>query len=587
MPQTKPPRWPWFALVAIYLALRLPAFLSYAPTYDEPIYLGAGMHFAKVGDPQTAAMLYHPPLAYHLSSLLLWPFQVTFGDWDPHGFGSQAGLRVLYDTTTAGGSALSPETVLGLARLPILLLGLLGLPLCRALGRRIAGETCGWLAAAAWAAYPEAAAQSVQATTDLVAAIAALLLACAAIRHFDWVAEKPQYAKTTHLALGAACGLAALAKHTLLVPIVVVAVASVILRIVRTRRGVAQPGRPFLRFLAAAIVAFAVLWAGYLFEFGPVAARTAAETGAGHEHSAAIARWTPFDAATIDGWMETVPIPAPTYVRSVADAFLDKARARSGSTWVGYMDGAWSDRGFLAYFPYALAVKTPLALLLLLAAGPLGWWLTRRNAAPAADLCFALFILPFAAAVASRLNIGIRHLLPAVPFLMILGCAALARLGEEHPLPAKALAGLLAAMLAAEWAVNRLDPLPFANVAAGGPSHLLKRLTDTNLEAGQDLWEVERWCEEHRVTSIHVLLHDPQGLYDRERARHPYLLPRDGMRPAAFVDAIRPQAQTGDVPATGLLALGESEMTRLAWVALQPVEPLARVGRTRIYVVAR
>lgn len=584
MPQSPPARWPWIVLVALHLALRLPALLSYAPTYDEPIYVAAGRHLAGVGDPQHAALLYHPPLTYHLTSLPLWFVDTPLPEWDPKGFGSQVGLAALYGSHTHDGAPLAPQTVILLSRLPVLALSLAGLVLARDLGRRLGGVRTGWLAAAAWALHPEAAAQSVQAMTDLPAAVAALFLAWAALRHFDLVAHRPGHRVTSHVALGLACGLAAMTKHTLLLPIGVVAAAAVLLRVHRRRAGTEVPPGAPRRFVVAAAVAFVVLWSGYLFEFGPLAATS----GGGHEQSARIARWTGLDAATIDRWMETVSIPMPTYVRSVADAFLDKARARAGTTWTGYLNGEWSDAGFLSYFPVALLVKTPLAHLALIAAGLAAWWRSRRRGGYASDLCLALFVLPFAAAVASRLNIGVRHLLPAVPFAFLLGCAAFDAWWEENPLAGKIAAALLAATLAAEWAANRLDPLPFANLPSGGPDRLHEHLADSNLEAGQDLWALERWCEEHGVESIHVLLHDPQGLYEREAAAHAYLEPRDGMNPSSFVERIGAAPQEGDVPRRGLLALGESVMVRpLAWSQLAAVEPFARVGRTRIYRLAR
>jgi 4-amino-4-deoxy-L-arabinose transferase-like glycosyltransferase len=471
--------------------------------------------------------------------------------------------------------------VLLLSRVPILACGLLGLVLAAVLARRLAGDAAGLLAAAAWATYPEAAAQSVQATTDLVAAVAAMTLARAALVHFDSVLVRPRAAPRTHLALGAAVGLAALSKHTLLLPIVIVTFAAVWLRRARSREGIEQPPGAAARFVVAAAVAALVVWTGYLFEFGPIAAKA----GGGHEHSATIARLFGLDAETVDRWVETVPVPAPTYWRSVADALLDKARARGGGTWTAYLDGEWSDAGFAAYFPVALLVKTPVALLLVIAAGLVGWRATRRDAGYAADLVLALFALPFVAAVASRLNIGVRHLLPAVPFALVLGCAALGRLAERRRTAAKALLALLGVALAVEWTANRFDPLPFANLPSGGPDRLHRRLADSNLEAGQDLWNLERWCEEHRVESIHVLLHDPQGLYEREAAAHPYLRPRAGMNPGRFVDPIvEGLPQTGDVPTRGLIALGESVIVRpLGYSRLVDVEPLARVGRTRIY----
>jgi len=582
MSDTKRALWPWIALVALYLGLRLPALLTYAPTYDEPIYVGAGTHFVKTGDGAAAPMLYHPPLAYHLTSAPLWFLDAPTPAWNPKDVGSQVGLAVLYDSKTRGGAALSASDVILLSRLPILAFGLLGLFFANVLGRRLAGERAGFLAAAAWAAWPECAAQCVQATTDLAAGVAALGLACAAILHFDAGIAPRVVARRTHVVLGAAIGFAAMSKHTLLLPIAIVVVAALWLRIARRRAGMAQqPGAP-ARFVVAAVVAFFVLWAGYLFEFGPIAARA----GGGHEHSAAIARWTGLDVSTVERFVESVSVPMPTYWRSVADAFLDKARARAGTTWSGYLNGEWNDAGFLWYFPVALLVKTPTALIVLMFAGFAGFRALRRESTYAADLCLALFAIPFAAAIASRLNIGVRHLLPTAPFTMILGAAALGLWWEKSPAAARTTAIVLAAALGVEWAANRVDPLPFANLPSGGPNRLHERLADSNLEAGQDLWAVEAWCEAHRVESAYVLLHDPQGLYERERAEHPYLRPRDA-NPWSFVEPILNTPQTGDVPRTGIVAVGESEIVRpLGWSRLAEVEPLARVGRTRIYKTA-
>src|SRR5262252_5726711 len=143
MPETKRAHWPWIALVALYLALRLPALLTYAPTYDEPIYVAAGQRFAKLDDPQAAAMLYHPPLAYHLSSAPLWFVDVPQRRWDPKGFGSQVGVAALYESKTDAGAPLPPRTVILLSRLPILAAGLLGLFFSFHLARRLAGDRAG------------------------------------------------------------------------------------------------------------------------------------------------------------------------------------------------------------------------------------------------------------------------------------------------------------------------------------------------------------------------------------------------------------------------------------------------------------
>jgi 4-amino-4-deoxy-L-arabinose transferase-like glycosyltransferase len=573
--------------VALYLALRVPPLLGNSATYDEPIYLGAAKHFAVTGDDRAAALLYHPPLAYHLTSLPLWFLGTPLPAWEPSGANTQVGLDVLYGSTCAG-SAVSPETVLLLARLPVLLAGLLGLPLLFALGRRLGGDAAGWIAAAGWACFPEAVSQSVQATTDCVAAVAAFGLALAALRHLDAVralrgsgadgpstavdapsGEAASRARRTLVVLGAAAGLALLAKHSLVVHVAVVVAALLLLRALSWRSLVAGAG-----------IAAAVVWAGYLFELRPALA------GDGpHRTLDAVARRLGLEPATLEGPARALPVPAPTYFRSLADALLVKAQARSGTLWSAYQDGAWSDRGFWTYFPYATVVKSPLAFLAAAAVGLAG--LRRVLSGRRAETAFllALFAVPFASAVVSRLNIGFRHVLPALPFLFVVAAAGLARLCTS---PARTLAA--AALLAIEPFATVRDPIPYANVLAGGPARLHERLADSNLEMGQDLRRVTQWARDTGVERLVAYLHGPPGLVEREAARDP-LLATGGEAPSGGLFreiADRPERQAQDpAPGDTCLAVGESVLVTRRWSPLLGVTPLAVVGRTRIYVVPR
>jgi 4-amino-4-deoxy-L-arabinose transferase-like glycosyltransferase len=557
----------WTLLVALFLALRVPGLLVNSTTYDEPIYVGASMHWTALRDARAAAMLYHPPLAYHLIDLPLRFLDVPLRAWDPSGLSTQVGLDALYASTFRG-APVAPETVLLLARIPILLVGALGLPLMFLLGRRLGGATAGWIAAMAWAAFPEAAAQSIQATTDCVAAVAALFLAWTALRHVDAV-RGGLPSRRTLVVLGVATGLALLAKHTLLVHVAVTAVALVVMRALSVRR-----------FLAVAGIAAFVVWAGYAFELRPAVA-----DGGRHETLERVAESVGLAPATLERWARSVPLPAPTYLRSVLDALFSKAGARSGTPWTAYMHGTWSETGFWTYFPYAALVKTPLLLLAACALGTFGVSRVLAAHRGAAWLLVALFAVPFAATVASRLNIGFRHLLPTLPFLFVVAAGGIMHLRVDD----RARRGLLlAAAFVAIVAPLRIgsDPIPFANVFAGGPAALHRHLADSNLEIGQDLGRVKAWAEEHdaRVTAI---LHTSPGLYERECARDPRLLPFDLSPSGGLIAAIRPEDQRGAVPQDGLLAVGESVLVLPRWRRLIDVAPLAQVGRTRIYALPR
>ena len=570
------PRWRtavmWTVLLALYLVLRVPGLLGNSATYDEPIYIGAAKHFALLHDDRAAAMLYHPTLSYHLMDLPLWFLDTPLRAWDPAGANTQVGLDVLYESTFRG-APVAPETVLLLARLPILLVGLLGLPLMFALGRRLGGDAAGWLSALAWATFPEAAAQSIQATTDCVAAVAALGLAVAALRFVEAVRDADASVRTRHWALavlGVATGLALLAKHTLLVHVAVVAVALWVLRVMTVRR-----------FLVAAGIAGFVVWAGYLFEF-----RTPLPPSGPHETLDQVARVLGVAPSALEGPARAIPFPAPTYARSVADALFSKATARAGTPWTAYMDGEWSPKGFWLYFPYATLVKTPASLLVLVAVGLLGLRRLVAERRGAALLVLALFTVPFAAAVTSRLNIGFRHLLPTLPFLFVLGLAGLMQIRGWRGMRAVVVGCVL--LLSYEMGSAPRDPIPFANVFAGGPDQLHLRLADSNLEVGQDLGRVAAWARANDVRKITAFLHGPPGLFERECARNPVFEAMDVAPTGGTLWLMKAEDQKGPIPKDRLLAVGESVMLTPRWRQwLLDMPPLAQVGRTRIYALPR
>jgi 4-amino-4-deoxy-L-arabinose transferase-like glycosyltransferase len=581
VPRARVHRWLNWVLILVFLALRVPALLTWSPTWDEPTYVGAGKYMVTHhGEPQEA-LGHHPPLAFHLTSLSLWGLDSRTTQWDPEGPSTQVGLATLYESYGHDPEEpVSPRFVLTLARLPVLFLGLIGMELVRRLGLRLFDARTGWIAAAAWAVHPDVAAHGVLATTDLLAAVAAVLLATKAVVYDQAVAERSGLRGRRLLELGAAAGLALLSKHSLLVPLAVTAAFLVVWRHLRRRDEDEKVEKGALRRVALACgVAFLVLWTGYLFELKPLA------MGAGRPHGSAQAvhDLTGIDVDTLDGLVENVPVPAASYVQSIADSLVRRVVERRGTPWEMYLDGEWSQAGFLAYFPVALLVKTPSGLLLLMLAGLAGWWQLRKEREHVPDYLLALIVVPFAAAVLSQLNLGTRLLLPIVPFALLLGAAVISRQWMERPKAAASALAVIGLLVGGEWAVNARDPLAFANVPSGGPERLHERLADSNLDWGQDFWAVVRWGRENELEELHCRLFLAPGLLERQQARDAFLVGRDTLEREADVRAVRAEDQSGPIPKTGLVAVSETEMVRPRYARLAGIEPLHRIGRVRIY----
>ncbi len=164
-----------------------------------------------------------------------------------------------------------------------------------------------------------------------------------------------------------------------------------------------------------------------------------------------------------------------------------------------YLLGEQSDKGWWYYFPVAFGVKTPAALLLLtVAALALGWRAGRHE-------WLSLLVpvaLYFAVSMSSRINIGLRHLLPVFPFLMVLGAAAAMRAVQGR----WRIALLTAAVALHLFEAVRIAPyhLAFFNVFAGGPAAGPKYLVDSNLDWGQDLKRLKARIDQEKWNAVCV-----------------------------------------------------------------------------------
>jgi 4-amino-4-deoxy-L-arabinose transferase-like glycosyltransferase len=173
--------------------------------------------------------------------------------------------------------------------------------------------------------------------------------------------------------------------------------------------------------------------------------------------------------------------------------------------------------GNVLYFPVALLLKTPLALLVLLGLAALGLLRGRIRLDWTAAAFFVLFpTLYFGAALFAHINLGHRHLLPIYPFLFVLAGGTVAAVRSRRrtearlttpwaPLGARTQQTLLVVLLVWFGAVAlRIHPhqLTYFNELAGGPRGGIRYLGDSNLDWGQDLNGVGPWMRRHAVARI-------------------------------------------------------------------------------------
>jgi hypothetical protein len=162
--------------------------------------------------------------------------------------------------------------------------------------------------------------------------------------------------------------------------------------------------------------------------------------------------------------------------------------------------GRRSTTGWWYFFPTTFAVKTPIPLLLFVAAGIASFWKRRR------DLTTACLWIPvvvyFAFAATSRLNIGHRHLLPIYPFLFAVAAQGVTWTWKTRIIGMKPLVIVLLVWYG--WGTIRVHPhyLAYFNEITGGPRNGYRWLVDSSLDWGQDLIGLRDYMRSKGIPAI-------------------------------------------------------------------------------------
>jgi hypothetical protein len=169
-----------------------------------------------------------------------------------------------------------------------------------------------------------------------------------------------------------------------------------------------------------------------------------------------------------------------------------------------YFLGEARSRGSWAYYLVSLALKTPIAAQVLIVGGLVLFLAHLRHRGLDPVACFLLLPPAFYLFLASESNLqlGVRLVLPAVPFLLVLtgftirealatrrGCVALT---------------VLLVWLAGTCAAIYPHGLAYFNRWAGGPEEGARYLVDSNLDWGQDLPELADYLRRNGIKKIRL-----------------------------------------------------------------------------------
>jgi len=457
-------------LLLLSFALALTSAQVKSVTFDEDAYVGKGaaVWFRSNYGLRTA----HPVLAPLIGTVLLLT-EPRFAEAVDHpecetGNARGCGRELLFVRSDT-------RRVLLLVRLPTIgLLMALGALVYR-WARALYGRWGGLLALTVYAFEPNLLAHGRLLTLDLPATASVCLVLYTAWQFW----RRPGWWRLA--AWGVALGLAGATRYTLVfvlpvlvvmtlahaacpagrgmvpAPIVTISVP-VMTRLRRMVKAVAALG-------AVSVVAALTVWAVYGFTFGPV-----------------------------PDW--GIRLPAPAYFYDLKELLAYRNKPQDAFLLGRHYAGGW-----WPYFAITLAVKTPLPVLILSGA-TLASLVRRREIRREELLILITGGFYYVLSLFSPFNIGHRHLLPLLPLLAIL----VGRLGPRvvagrrlYRCATGALVGWLV------FGTLRVYPhfLAYFNELVG-PRNGYRVLVDSNLDWGQDLPALERYVEEHDVSSLYL-----------------------------------------------------------------------------------
>lgn len=466
-------KWIWRAAPILLLWLLFAQMMAVARaasiTFDEGPHLAVGYATLRTGDHRLQPVHIHPPLANFIAAA---PLLLNPDLPDPSHI---SGWEI------ASLSAVTDEVVwqyprpaqLALAgRLPIILLTLVTAAVVLRWATDFRGRAAGLLALTLYALDPNIVAHGSLITTDMAVTAFGLL---AFFVLYRW---RRRSTRARLLAVGLLVGLALASKVS----------AVLILALVEAIVLFSQWHVGWRRRLGAGLVigmtAFVALWAVYGFEL-----------------------------RAVPDFAGSFPLPAATH--------LEVYRSLQEHYHLGhpaFLMGQNDTQGWWAYFPVAFAVKTPLPTLILLGAAlVVAIWRRRR-----VDVTLVLYPLIYGiTALFSSVDIGYRHLLPMLPFAYVFVGSQLC--GEGVAPDSTTLL---------QWGTRRVDlrsifvavmllwlalgtvlvypyPLTFFNELAGGAKGGYAWLVDSNLDWGQNLWQLRGWMENEGVERVYYSHYSP------------------------------------------------------------------------------
>jgi hypothetical protein len=456
--------------VALAVARVTATYTHFSQTYDEPVHVAMGLEWLDRGT--YTLELQHPPLARIFDALAL---RIDGQHYPP-------GPIVLSDPAAPirKGNAIlgGPDDYqrnLTLARIGVLPWLLLAAFVVFHWTRAIANTESAVAAVALFTFVPAILGHTGLATTDMALAATLPAAVYALVR---WI-ERPSAGR---MALFACALAAAVLSKFSAIPFLVV-IGSMVFLLKLRENGPDKRVRPtFVAFGIAVPIAALLIWAAYRFSIWPAPMYGFPP----NELLAMLAEAKAPPDRALFFLLSHFRLPAPELFAGLAHLGEHTLFGHPS-----YFLGQIRTHGVWYFFPVVIAVKTPIAFLILAVLG------ARRASIPVLSAAAIVVV-----AMVSRINLGVRHVLPIYPLLAIAGGIALIEMWQRRRIAALIMAIVLGAWMAVSSLLAHPDYIAYFNELAG--RHPERIVVDSDLDWGQDLPRLRDAIVDRRIDRLWI-----------------------------------------------------------------------------------
>ncbi|MFA5859368.1 MAG: glycosyltransferase family 39 protein [Elusimicrobiota bacterium] len=267
------------------------------------------------------------------------------------------------------------------------------------------------------------------------------------------------------------------------------------------------------------------------------------------------------------------------YIDGLTRVFSDiSSRGRSS-----FLAGQYSTAGWWYYFLLAFFWKTPIPVMILLIYRIVTLFTQKPRGIHYREewLILIPLLLFTASALTQKLNIGIRHILPAYPLLYLWVSGILMHDNPRGDKPdTRHLLVILPLLAWMIFSTVNIRPyyITYFNELVGGPKNGYKYLVDSNLDWGQDLKRLSVYLKTQNVDDIYLSYFGTAnpGYYGIKYVNTGFVSSLD--RPHTSVNLPNGKKELVAISATNLQAVYFADKELYAWA--KKIVPLTVVGNT-------